>query len=120
MNEDILGKYTHKKIPSQYIELKPDGHYVLLERGTEITGRYEVDGTEIRIFGAETTSEGTIRNGIIIDSEGEKWIHANATDDPLAALTWLPASFRRDDFPWELVDMGVIAVVLILLIFVKP
>src|SRR5215471_1692072 len=120
MNEDILGKYTHKKIPSQYIELKPDGNYVLLERGTERTGRYAVDGTEIRIFGADTTSEGTIRNGIIIDSEGEKWIRTDATDDPLDRMTWLPANFRRDDFPWELVDMGVIAVVLMLLIFVRP
>jgi hypothetical protein len=120
MNEDILGKYIHKKIPSQYIELKPDGDYVLLERGTEITGRYAVDGAVIKIFGAETTSEGTIRNGIITDSEGEKWIRTDATDDPLARMTWLPASFRREDFPWELVDMGVIAVALILLIFVRP
>jgi hypothetical protein len=119
MNEDILGKYIHKKSRSQYIELKPDGNYVLFERGTGITGRYEVSGTNIRIFGAEATSQGKIRNGIIIDSEGEKWIRTDATDDPLASMTWLPAILRRDDFPWELIDIGVVLFIFILLIFAR-
>ena len=119
MNEDILGKYIHKKSRSQYIELKPDGDYVLFEGGTGITGKYEVNGTNIRIFGAETTSQGKIRNGVIIDSEGEKWIRTDATDDPLSSMTWLPAVFRRDDFPWELIDIGVVVVIFILLIFAR-
>src|SRR5215813_1712977 len=119
MNEDILGKYIHKKSRSQYIELKPDGNYVLFERGTGITGRYEVNGTDITIFGAESTSRGKVRNGIIIDSEGEKWIRTDATDDPLASMTWLPAIFRRDDFPWELVDIGVVVLIFMVLMFVR-
>jgi len=119
MNEDIAGRYTHKRSRSHYIELKPDGYYVLFEGGTPITGRYEVSGTDIKIFGEESTSQGQIKNGIIIDSEGEKWIRADATDDPLASMTWLPASLRRDDFPWELIDGAVVVIIFILLIFAR-
>src|SRR5262245_50914956 len=104
MNEDIPGRYIHKRNSSNYIELKPDANYVLFEMGTAITGRYEVSGTDIRIFGSEATSQGKIHNGIIIDGEGEKWIRTDATDDPLASMTWLPAILRRHDFPWELID----------------
>src|ERR1051326_4716783 len=119
MNEDIPGKYIYKKNRSHYLELKPDGTYVLFERGTAITGRYEVNGADIAIFGAESTSQGKIRNGVITDSEREKWVRAGATDDPLASMTWLPAMLRRDDFPWELIDIAVVVVILILLMFAR-
>ena len=119
MNEDIPGRYIHKRSRSHYIELKPDGYYVLFEGGTPITGRYEVSGTDIKIFGEESTSEGQIKNGIIIDSEREKWIRTDATDDPLASMTWLPAILRRDDFPWELIDGAVVVIIFILLIFAR-
>ena len=119
MNEDIPGKYIHKRSRSHYIELKPDGYYVLFEGGTAITGKYDVSGTDIQIFGPESISQGKIRNGIIIDSEGEKWLRPDATDDPLASMTWLPAVLRRDDFPWELIDIGVVVVIFILLIFAR-
>src|SRR5215468_10368335 len=117
MNEDIAGRYTHKRSRSHYIELKPDGYYVLFEGGTPISGRYEVSGTDIKIFDEESTSQSQIKNGILIDSEGEKWIHTDATDNPLASMTWLPASLRRDDFPWELIDGTVVMIIFILLIF---
>jgi len=119
MNEDIAGRYIHKRSRSHYIELKPDGYYVLFEGGTPITGKYEVSGTDIKIFGEESTSEGQIKNGIIIDSEREKWIRTDATDDPLASMTWLPAILRRDDFPWELIDGAVVEIIFILLIFAR-
>jgi hypothetical protein len=119
MNDDIAGRYIHKRSRSHYIELKPDGYYVLFEGGTPITGRYEVSGTDIKIFGEESTSEGQIKNGIIIDSEREKWIRTDATDDPLASMTWLPAILRRDDFPWELIDGAVVVIIFILLIFAR-
>ena len=119
MTENIPGKYIHKRSRSHYIELKPDGKYVLFERGTAITGRYEVDGTQITILGAESTSQGKIQNGIIIDSEGEKWIRTDTTDDPLASMTWLPAILRRDDFPWEWIDIVVVVGIFMLLIFAR-
>ena len=119
MTENIPGKYIHKRSRSHYIELKPDGTYVLFERGTAITGRYEVDGTQIRILGSESTSQGKIQNGIIIDGEGEKWIRTDATDDPLASMTWLPAAIRRDDFPWELIDIAVVVLIFMVLMFAR-
>src|SRR5215470_6429539 len=119
MNEDIPGKYIHKRSRSNYIELKPDGYYVLFESGTALTGKYEVSGTDIKIFGAESTSQGKIRNGIIIDAEGEKWIRTDTTDDPLASMTWLPAILRRDDFPWEWIDIVVVVGIFMLLIFAR-
>jgi len=116
MNEDISGRYIHKKSSSNYIELKPDGTCVLYERGTAITGTYEVSGADIQLSGAGSTSQGKIQNGIIIDSDGEKWIRPGFTDDPLASMTWVPAVLRRDDFPWELIDIAVILVIFILII----
>jgi len=115
MNEDIVGKYTHRKTRSNFIDLKPDGSCVLFERGTAMTCSYEVQGTNIRIFGAESSSQGTIRNGIITDAEGEKWLRTGATDDPLASMDWVPAILKTERFPWELIDIAVIAFVYIIL-----
>src|SRR5437762_371221 len=76
MKQDIFGKYVHKKIRSHFIELKPDGNYFLFEGSSGVTGVYEVNGTEITIFGTDSTSRGTIQNGVITDSEGDRWIRA--------------------------------------------
>ena len=122
-NPDILGKYIHKKNRSHYIELKPDGTYLLYE-GSVTTGTFEVDQSDIKIIGAESTSLGKIKDGVIIDSEGEKWVRAKAasamSDDPLATMTWIPAVFRRDDFPWELVDLaGLLLMIIVALVLAR-
>jgi hypothetical protein len=118
MKPDIPGKYIHKKARSHYIELQPDGNYVLFEGSTRITGTYEVNGTEITIFGADSTSRGKIRRGVIIDSEGDKWVRAKTgsatSDDPLASMSWLPAVMRRYDFPWELIDVAGLLLMIVL------
>jgi hypothetical protein len=110
INRDILGKYIHKKVRSHYIELKPDGTYFLFEGSTSITGTFEVNGSDITIIGDQSTSVGKIKKGVIIDSQGDKWVRSETTpttgNDPLASMTWLPSVLRRDDFPWELVDVG--------------
>jgi hypothetical protein len=117
MNQDIPGKYIRKKTCSHYIELKADGNYLLFEGPAVVTGTYEVQGSDITIFGDESTSRGKIEDGVIVDSEGEKWIRpkdATATSDaPLAFMSWLPVV--REDFPWELIDAGVILVIFALL-----
>src|SRR5262245_5987988 len=117
MNAVIPGRYIHKRSRSHYIELKPDGSYVLFEKGTPITGRYEVSGTDLTIFGAESTSQGKIQNGVIVDAEGEKWIRKDATGDSQASIPWLPEILKRQDFPWELVDLVVVILVFVLIIF---
>lgn len=124
MNPDIPGKYIHKKVRSHYIELKPDGTYFLFEGSTGVAGTFEVNGSDITIIGAESTSQGKIKKGVIIDSEGDKWVRAKATpatsDDPLASMTWIPAVFRRDDFPWELVDVaGLLLMFVVALVFAR-
>ena len=121
MNPDIHGKYVHKKGRSHYIELKPDGTYFLFEGSTSITGTYEVHGSDITLIGAESTSQGKIQNGVIIDSEGDKWVRAKTTptisEDPLASMTWLPAAIRRDNFPWELVDVAGLLLLIVVALF---
>jgi hypothetical protein len=124
MNQDIFGRYIHKKKRSNYIELKPDGNYFLFEGSAGVTGTYAVEGTEIAILGADSTSRGKIQDGVITDSEGDKWIRAKdaseISDDPLASMTWLPPVLRRDDFPWELIEAAWIVIVFIVLMFTRP
>jgi hypothetical protein len=128
MSQDIPGKYAHKKSRTHYIELKPDGNYVLYEGATVVTGTYAVDGTELTIFGTDSTSRARIQDGVITDSEGDKWIRAkervaaargSIDDDPLPSMTWIPAIFRRDDFPWEVMDAVVILLIFVLLMTTK-
>src|SRR5712692_1173521 len=121
MNGDIPGKYIRKKNRSHFLELKPDGNYFLFEGSAGVTGRYEVNGNEITIFGEDSTSRAKIQDGVIIDTEGDKWILRKATeqatttidDDPLASITWLPAVLRRDDFPWELIEAAGLVVMIV-------
>ena len=130
---DTPGKYIHEKTSAHYIELKADGSYFLFDGKAGITGKYEVNGSEIAIFIGDATSLGTIQDGIIIDDEGEKWLRTSAgginrtvlkstrrdsktSDDPLASMTWLPAIVRRDDFPWELIEAA-IGIALIIALF---
>jgi len=124
MDQDIFGRYIHRKKRSNYIELKPDGNYFRFEVSSGVTGLYEVNGTQITIFGAESASQGRIQDGVIIDSDGDKWIRAKdageISDDPLDTMSWLPAVLRRDDFPWELIEAGWIVVIFILLMFTRP
>ncbi len=74
MNEDIPGKYIHEKTRSHYLELKADGSYFLFQGSSGITGTYEVTGDEIAIGVGEATSRAKIQDGIITDSDGDKWI----------------------------------------------
>ena len=121
MNRDVFGKYIHERTGSHYLELKPDGNYFLFQGSAGVTGTYEVNGAEITIFGAESASQGKIQDGVIIDSEGDKWVRAKTgseiNDDPLASMSWLPAVMRRDDFPWELIDVAGLLLMIFLAVF---
>jgi hypothetical protein len=126
MNNDIPGKYIRKKNRSHFLELKPDGNYFLFEGSPGVTGRYEVNGDEITIIGEESTSRAKIQDGVITDTEGDKWILRKPTDqattavddDPLPSMTWLPAILRREDFPWELVEAAGLVVVVVVALLV--
>ena len=78
MDSDIPGKYINEKNGSQYLELKPDGNCFLFTGSAGVTGTYEVDAGEIAIFMGQSTSKGSIQDGVIIDEEGDKWVLAKA------------------------------------------
>lgn len=119
MNEGIPGRYIHKKSRSNYIELKADGTCTVYEGGSGVAGDYDVNGEDIRISGAGSTSTGKIRDGVIIDGEGEKWIRTNVTEDPIDSMTWLPPIVRSERFPWELIDIAVILFIWMLVVFAR-
>ena len=123
MEPDILGKYIHKKTRSQYLELKPDGTYFLFEGSAGVTGTYEINDTEITLFGPDSTSQARIQDGVITDAEGDKWLRPKpktSSEDPLDSITWLPEILKRD-LPWELFEAGGWVLVLILVyVFVRP
>ena len=113
---DIPGKYIHKKSASHFIELKPDGSYILFDGATTLTGTYEVKGSDIAISTGESVSRGKIRDGVITDDEGERWVSVKrSAEDPLESMLWLPPLLRRSDFPWELIDAAFIVAIFLLL-----
>ena len=70
----VAGKYVHEKSSSYYLELGPNGTYVLFE-GSQVVGTYEVNGGAITLFVARRpTSRATIEDGSILDEQGDRWI----------------------------------------------
>jgi hypothetical protein len=79
MDSAIFGKYISEKNSSQYLELKPDGNCFLFIGSAGVTGTYEVDGTEITLYTGQSTSKGSIQDGVIVDEEGDRWVLVKAT-----------------------------------------
>jgi len=82
LNDDqyapVAGKYVHEKSSSYYLELGPNGNYVLFE-GSQVIGTYEVNAGTITLFVARRpTSRAKIEDGSIIDEQGDRWILAKA------------------------------------------
>jgi uncharacterized protein (TIGR02391 family) len=74
-NAQVEGKYVHEKSGSYYIELSPNGNYVLFEGSAEIIGTYEVNGGAITLFIARRpTSTAKLEGGSIIDDQGDRWV----------------------------------------------
>jgi hypothetical protein len=128
MDGEIPGKYIHKKNRSHFLELKPDGSYFLSQGAVRYSGTYQVNGDEITISIGDSTSVAKLQNAVITDADGDRWVRAKSTaggdavidDDPLPDMTWLPAILRRDDFPWELIDVaGLFVLVLILFVAIS-
>jgi uncharacterized protein (TIGR02391 family) len=76
---EVAGKYIHEKNSSYYLELGPNGNYVLFE-GSQIIGTYEINGAAITLFVARRpTSKARIEAGSIIDEQGDRWIRPKVT-----------------------------------------
>jgi hypothetical protein len=105
MSQDIPGKYVNEKTRSHYLELKPDGNYVLFQGSSAVRGRYKVNDTEITI--AESATPSKIQDGIITDAEGDRWIRQQ---------DWLSALYEKN-LPWELFEAIGWAMLLVVLLF---
>src|SRR5262249_22570597 len=73
-----------------YLELKSDGSYFLFEGFAGVTGTYEINGAEITLFSGDSTSQATIQDGVITDTEGDKWVRAKATQQPATGSSKCP------------------------------
>jgi hypothetical protein len=78
MDSEIPGKYINEKNRSQYLELKHDGNCFLFTGSAGVTGTYEVVASDITLFMGQSTSKGSIQDGVIIDEDGDKWVLAKA------------------------------------------
>jgi uncharacterized protein (TIGR02391 family) len=87
-NARVAGKYVHEKSGSYYLELAPNGNYVLFEGSAEIIGTYEVKGTAITLFVArKPTSTATIEDGSVIDEQGDRWVRVSVPPPPVRPET---------------------------------
>ena len=80
-NEDekarVVGKYTYEKSPSYYLELEPNGNFVLFQ-GSEVIGTYAVNSGVITLFVAgKPISAAKLQDGWIIDDQGDRWVLAS-------------------------------------------
>src|SRR5262245_2169491 len=79
-NEDekarVVEKYTYEKSPSYYLELEPNGNFVLFQ-GSEVIGTYAVNGGVITLFVAgKPISAAKLEDDWIIDDQGDRWVLA--------------------------------------------
>jgi 4-carboxymuconolactone decarboxylase len=73
----VVGKYTYEKSPSYYLELEPNGNFVLFQ-GSEVIGTYAVNGGVITLFVAgKPISAAKLEDGWIIDDQGDRWVLAS-------------------------------------------
>jgi 4-carboxymuconolactone decarboxylase len=73
----VVGKYIYEKSPSYYLELEPNGNFVLFQ-GSEVIGTYAVNGGVITLFVAgKPISAAKLEDGWIIDDQGDRWVLAS-------------------------------------------
>jgi len=71
-----VGKYVYEKSGSFYLDLGPNGNFVLFQ-GTEVIGTYSVTGGAVTLFVAgKPITTAKLEDGWIIDDQGDRWIRA--------------------------------------------
>lgn len=73
------GKYVSEKNSDDFLELKSDGTFTVIEGRSGFTGKYEIDGDQI-ILKADIglAQRGRIEGQTIIDNEGTRWTKQGA------------------------------------------
>ena len=68
------GKYVSEKNPKNYLELKSDGTFFLQEGSLGVTGKYEIEGSQITFkMDMGLASRGNIEGKTLIDKDGDRW-----------------------------------------------
>jgi 4-carboxymuconolactone decarboxylase len=95
---DISGKYVHEKSGTYYLELGPNGSFVLFQ-GSEVIGRYTVNGDVVSLFVAgKIISTAKLGDGWIIDDQGDRWVRASVQMVIQQPITQ-PAERRNEPAP---------------------
>ena len=68
--------YVNQNNPDEYLKLKADGTFYLMEMGIGFTGEWEVEGDVLKLYYSKLgiTLEGRVEGNKIIDPDGKVWI----------------------------------------------
>ena len=89
-----VGKYVYEKSGSFYLDLGPNGNFVLFQ-GTEVIGTYSVTGGAVTLFVAgKPITTAKLEDGWIIDDQGDRWIRA--TVQPITQPIAQPADRSKE------------------------
>jgi hypothetical protein len=85
----IAGRYTRKTKPTDYVDLKPDGLFVMRQDDKDYAGSASLRGDvlTIEIANRAQTDTGRVAGNSIVDSNGEVWERLAATGERPAAAS---------------------------------
>jgi len=71
----VHGTYVREQVPGDYLELKSDGTFFLMEGGLGAAGEWDRDGDSITLtIESGRATRVSIDDGRIIDNDGEVWV----------------------------------------------
>lgn len=77
-SSQLVGTYVNPNDSSEYLDLRTDGTFLLIEFATEFPGTWSVEGNTITLdydeFGSAFNATGTIDGNTIHDQEGKSWV----------------------------------------------
>jgi hypothetical protein len=73
-SKTVSEKFITKENSLSYLELKSDGSFYVL-KDLAYAGKYTIDGETITFtYPSGLSLKGTIKNNVLIDSEGDEWV----------------------------------------------
>jgi len=90
-SKNISGIYVRDKTKKDFIELRSDGTFILREHGSEVSGKYRVDGDVIKLtIAGETSVQAKLHDGVIVDSQSQPWIKGERPGEAASAQPAAP------------------------------
>lgn len=72
--KDYVGRYTKEGHATDYVEIRSDGTFVVLEKGRKACGPHTIRHNKITLSLPMGTSVATLEPGRLIDDEGQVWV----------------------------------------------